>query len=490
MQLNFYENIYSTLSRNPEQVLIVWPDMEVADAKKVVHSRRYSGRDILNKVSAYRSVFEKKNIRRGEEVLLAMPVSFELICALLAVMAHGAIPVLPAAGSGPVDLFRLIRKRPVKALLTAMRLNILPSLLLAALRIKQYTFQPEEHQAAPLIGEWEPGVLVEAEQPALISHSSGSTGNAKAIYRSHRILLAQHQALKDTFSPFPEQRDFPLFPNILLHNLSIGVRSVLPALSGFDILRTVPSRLLAQLEAEHIHTLTGNVYYFQKILTYLQEQPRIYRKVRALGIGGSPVPEPLLSGLKNYFAEATIYVIYGSTEAEPMAVRKLEGGSPDPAAGYAVGRFIPSLQWRIRPLGKTAVNGVQHTVGEIEVKGPHVVTQEKEGWLKTGDFGYVNEQAELFLTGRNGNEGMHAGLQHYQLEHFLLHMEGVERAAAISGIKGFDVYLQGREIDMKKVSARLKEVFPEEVIGTLQLREHIPVDARHHSKVLYTKLRR
>lgn len=490
MQLNFYHNIYNTLCQRPEQVYIVWPDMEVADAKKVVHSRRYSGRDILNKVSAYRSVFEKKNIRRGEEVLLAMSVSFELVCALLAVIAHGAIPVLPAAGSGPLGLFRLIRKRPVKAVLTAKQLSILPSLLLAALRIKQLVIHPEDPQAAPFTVAWEQGVLVEEDQPALISHSSGSTGSAKAIFRSHRILLAQHRALKETFPPFPEQRDFPLFPNILLHNLSVGVRSILPALSGFDIRRTVPSCLLAQLEAEHIHTLTGNVYYFQKILAYLQGQAMTFREVKAVGIGGSPVPEPLLRGLKNYFVEATMYVIYGSTEAEPMAVRKLEGGSPDPAAGYAVGRFIPSLQWRIRPLGKTAINGVRHTVGEIEVKGLHVVPQEKEGWLKTGDFGYVNERAELFLTGRKGNERMHAGIQHYQLEHFLLHMEGVERAAAISGTEGFDLYVQGSAIDVKKVSARLKEAFPEEVIGTLQLREHIPVDARHHSKVLYTKLRR
>lgn len=397
MQLNFYENIDTTLSRNPEQVYIVLPEAEGAVAKSAAPARRYSGRDILDKVSAHRSLFKKRKIRKGEEVLLAMSVSIDLICALLAVMAHGAVPVLPPAGARTADLFQLIRKRPVKAMLTIHKLKVLPSLLLAVLRIKQLASHSANQQAVVSADTWEPAVLVEEEQPALISHSSGSTGDAKAIFRSHRILLAQHRVLKEAFLPFPEQRDFPLFPNILLHNLSTGVRSVLPALSGFDTLRIEPSRLLAQIEAEQIHTLTGNVFYFQKILAYLELQPAALREVKAIGVGGSPVPEPLLSGLKNYFSGATIYVIYGSTEAEPMAVRKTDNPVSNPAAGYAVGRFVPSLQWRSRPLGKTVVEGVQHTIGEIEVKGPHVVVHDKDGWLKTGDFGYLLLYRDFYI---------------------------------------------------------------------------------------------
>jgi acyl-coenzyme A synthetase/AMP-(fatty) acid ligase len=320
MQLNFYENIYTSLCRNPEQVYIVWPELaqpllarqKRADAGHPEGAKRYSGKDILEGIADFRCLLEKRRVRKGEEVLLAIPVSFELICALLALMAHGAVPVLPPAGASPADMLRLLRKRPLKAMLSAKKLNLLASLLLKSLRIKPLALE----EAVQMGRGWEPAVKVNEQQAALISHSSGSTGNAKAIFRSHGILLAQHQALKETFPPFAGQHDFPLFPNILLHSLSLGIRSILPALPGFDLLQIAPSRLLEQLEAEHIHTLTGNVFYFKKLLACLQEKNAVFQDVKALGIGGSPVPEPLLFGLKNYFPQATIYVIYGTTEAQ------------------------------------------------------------------------------------------------------------------------------------------------------------------------------
>ena len=65
-------------------------------------------------------------------------------------------------------------------------------------------------------------------QPALIAHTSGSTGQPKQIVRTHAVLSAQHAVLKAVFPPWPGQQDFPLFPNVLLHNLASGAASILP----------------------------------------------------------------------------------------------------------------------------------------------------------------------------------------------------------------------------------------------------------------------
>lgn len=483
MVSNFCRNIYNTLLGEPSRVYIFWPK---AGEKEGNYS--YKGNDILNRISLYRQLLQKKGIRKGDHVLLAVAVDIELVSMLLAVMAHGAVPVLPPAGLKWTGLPAFLRKKEVKGLFAppqgpflAMLLKLLFNVSLLAL--------PENNASGKLTDakSWEPPVAVNGDQPALISHSSGSTGKSKAIIRSHRTLQAQHEALKQAFPPFPDQRDFPLFPNILLHNLSVGVCSILPCLPRFNVLEMEPEKVLRQMEKQQVHTLTGNLYYFKKLLARLQDQPRSLPAVKALGIGGSPVPEHLLHGLKKYFPEATIYAIYGSTEAEPIAIRKVVKTSYEPQRGYGVGAFHPSLQWRIRAIGKVQLPGKAFPVGEVEVKGPHVVPMDREGWLATGDFGYVNEEGQLFLTGRKGNETLHAGVQHYQLEHFLQEIAGVEAAAAIAGEEGFTVFVQGT-VAGEVLENRLKEAFPAGLIRAVHFREKLPVDSRHHSKVVYAKV--
>ena len=478
MATNFYQNIFNTLRREPSRVYIRWPL-----AGNSPEAYAFTGHNLLGRISGYRQLLRGKGIRQGERVLLAVPVNIELVCMLLAVMAHGAVPVLPPAGTKVAGLLHFLRKKEVNGLFAPPQSKIVAGFLRLFYGVKLLAWH-KPGQAE----EWEPPVLVDEEQPALVSHSSGSTAKPKTIIRSHRTLQAQHEALKQAFPPFPDQRDFPLFPNILLHNLSLGVCSILPCLPGFNVLQMEPEMVLKQMQQEQVHTLTGNVYYFKKLLDHLQEHPRRLLSVKALGIGGSPVPEYLLHACKEFFPEAGIYAIYGSTEAEPIAIRKVAKEHYDPQKGYGVGAFHPALQWRIKPIGKLQLKGKTFPVGEVEVKGPHVVPKDKEGWLATGDFGYVNEAGELFLTGRKGNESLHEGVQHYQLEHFLQEIGGVAAAAAIAGEEGFTVYVQGKGAK-EALESRLKEAFPTIRIGAVHFREELPLDPRHHAKIIYKKLR-
>jgi olefin beta-lactone synthetase len=479
MLLNFYQNIYQTLSRQPGQVYLRWP-LEGGSAAEM---RSFTGAALLQHVAAYQQLLKKHHIRIGDPILLALPVGIDLICGLLACMGSGAVPVLPPAGARPGQLLAVIRKQKIKGLLTATPLLPGQRLLLWLLGVKVLHLQ-EAAKAEKI--SWKLPVPVAEEQAALISHSSGSTGQPKAIYRSHKVLLAQHLALKAQFPPLPAQRDFPLFPNILLHNLSLGVLSILPALPAFDVRQMNPALLVAQLQQEGVHTLTGNVYYFKKLLAYLEAEALSLPGVQALGIGGSPVPEPLLRRLQARFPAADLFVIYGASEAEPIAVRKVSPQTLPPALGYAVGPFCASLEWKLLPLPQQ--EGMPFPVGEIAVRGAHVATKETGGWLHTGDFGYVNEAGVLFLTARRGNETPHGGVQHYQLEHLLLHQPGVEQAAARSGTEGFEVWVQG-SADREALRKVLESHFPTGIVLALHFREGFPMDSRHHSKILYPELR-
>ena len=476
MPLNFFATIFQTLLAHKEKELIRWPS-------EAGGSRGYTGSELLEKIAAIRTVLLARSVQPSQPVLLAVPVSIDLICALLAVQSIGAVPVLPPAKARAGGILKIIEKQKIRFVVTARS----PTLLMkAAAWVKKFSCVVILHSSKT--DQTIAIVDVPPAQPALISHSSGSTGAAKAVYRSHRILLAQHQVLKEAFPPWPDQIDFPLFPNILLHNLAIGVTSVLPAIPRFDLSKLNPATIAGQLINEGVQTLTGNVFYFRKLAAYFQEQSLLFPHVRAIGIGGSPVPETLVHALKKVFTHATVYIIYGSSEAEPIAVRKVQEGTIHPLAGYKVGTVSKHVQLMLRSTGEVAVAGKRYPVGEITIKGPHVAISAGAEAFNTGDFGYLDEHNELYLTGRRGNEKIIEGIQHYQLEQVIMEDERVERAAAIVQDDGFRVYVQG-PIPKQEIADLLKKYTDTSIIKSIRKRNRIPVDARHFSKILYKEVR-
>jgi acyl-CoA synthetase (AMP-forming)/AMP-acid ligase II len=368
--------------------------------------------------------------------------------------------------------------------------------------------------AAPAVASYDEGVdarrplaapqlrTVRPEQPALISHSSGSvSGRPTAVRRSHRVLQAQHEALRTQFPPWPGQRDFPLFPNVILHNLAVGALSIVPDLPGGRLTQLDPARIVAQLATERVETLTGNVFYFETLLAYLGQYPATFPAVRALGVGGSPVPEQLLAALRRCFPRAACHVIYGASEAEPIAVRLVAPQALDPRLGYCVGQPHASLSIRLdqpqpvwQPSAPAADLGARegqsrYQAGEVLVRGPHVA-QAAGTWLATGDFGYFDAAGQLWLTGRRGAAALVRGVGHYQLEHCLRQLPGVAQVAALARPDGsaFDVLVAGT-ISAEAVHAASAAAFGPGLLGRVSHRERLPVDARHLSKIRYDLLR-
>ncbi|TGD79885.1 AMP-binding protein [Hymenobacter wooponensis] len=482
MSANFYELIHHTLTTHPaEQVWVQWPALPGQQAPAAD-----TGRSLLGRIGAMSVRLGSHGVQPGQRVLLVLPVGPALLSGLLGLLAVGAVPVLPPAGSTPSSLRLLAKQQGIGVALVS---DAVPAWarLLARLRGLRLVISPAASSAA--ISPLRPQP-VPANQPALVSYSSGSTGGApKTVVRTHAVLTAQHLTLKAAFPPLPGQHDFPLFPNVLLHNLAAGVTSVLPAVPALDVRQLEAATVVEQLRTGPVHTLTGNVFYFRRLLEHLTQHPTVFPEVVALGIGGSPVPEVLLAALQPYFPAAQRIIIYGSSEAEPLAIREAAASpAPPPAAGYCVGHLRPELTWELRPLGQVrtpAGNWVQ--VGELAVRGPHVAVAEAE-WFLTGDFGYLDAEQRLILTGRKGNEIIVAGVQHYQLEHALSTVPGVARVAARPTANGFTVYVQGTAALEPALWTVLGQCFPSDLPVSLLFRAELPVDRRHHSKILYAEL--
>ena len=506
---NYYARIHAALLAHPGAETLVWPGVIALDSPA-----RYVAADVLAQVSRARRYLRAQGVQPGQRVLVAVPVGPALVAALLALLALGAVAVLPPAGMSWLTRLRLPGQAGATAAVVVARPRLARRWLARRLGLRLLTVPAdvapahlEDTDAAPARfarPTWTPAA-VPPDQPALISHSSGSTtGRPKPIVRTHAVLAAQHAALRAAFPPWAGQRDLPLFPNILLHNLALpeGVSSILPAvpwryLPGFD-----PARVAAQLVQERIETLTGNVTYFRRLLPALRALPAgALAAVRAVGVGGSPVPEKLAQALRTTFAGADVFIIYGSSEAEPIAVRRLSAVAADPRRGYCVGRPAAGIELALAPAQFVLAlpDGQSQLVGEVRVRGPHVaqpvgaaVGAAGGAWLATGDFGYLHpDTGELWLTARRGNTGPVGGCQHYQLEHVAQHVPGVGRVAARAAPAGFSVLVEGTDPGLvPAVTGALTDAFPA-LRGQLrvQLVARLPVDGRHHAKIRYDQLR-
>src|SRR5262249_12167423 len=154
----------------------------------------------------------------------------------------------------------------------------------------------------------------------------------------------------------------------------------------------------------------------------------------------APVPRWLCRDVLRAFPNAESFVVYGSTEAEPMAFAPMREVIESPGEGYLVGKPIPQLNLRVA--GET---------GEIFVTGPHVIRRyldnehanrttkikDSDGriWHRTGDQGLFDESGRVWITGRISDQ-VHVeerSYPNYVLEQRLEEIPGVARAAVLRG---------------------------------------------------------
>lgn len=100
---------------------------------------------------------------------------------------------------------------------------------------------------------------------------------------------------------------------------------------------------------------------------------------------------------------------YGLTEASPVVLM----ASPSTKNFSSSGYLMPDTEGKIVRLDDTKMLGVgPNVVGELWTRGPHVMkgyhnnekatreTITPDGWLKTGDIGYYDENHEFYITDR------------------------------------------------------------------------------------------
>ena len=468
------------------------------------------------------SRLKQLGLQRGDAVLVFVPMSIELYVALIALFRLGLVGVFLDPSAGKAHIERCLNLYPPRGFIGTPKAHLLrltcPALRRIPIQCVTRGWMPGAHSLELRDRLQPPDAIapVSGETPALITFTSGSTGQPKAAVRTHSLLLEQHRVLQRSLGFDAQDVVLSTLPVFVLSHLGCGVTSLLPRADLRRVGSINPKPVLEQIEAHQATAIEASPAFLECLLQASQPM----RSIRRVFTGGAPVFPHLLKDFHELAPCARLIAVYGSTEAEPIAEIAYDEMSQKDlqamrsGAGLLAGEPIEDIALRILPerwgspiepltQGEFAASCLPSgDFGEIVVSGAHVLQGYLHGqgdaetkfkvdgmtWHRTGDAGYLDEQGRLWLLGRCAAriQDQHGVIYPFAVECALCEDPRVRRSALVRHRGARVLVLESKganTTDAQELEAQLGWAHLDEVVF-----EKIPVDKRHNAKVDYPAL--
>lgn len=246
---------------------------------------------------------------------------------------------------------------------------------------------------------------------AALFYTGGTTGRSKGVMLSHANLMTSALGCAAAgFWATPGGRYLHSAPMFHLADLCLWAAHSLVGSTHVIVPGFEAGRVLGTIE-EHAVT---DVFLVPTMIQMLIDHPDFARRdlssVRRLCYGASPISPEVLDRTLKLLPGAELAQAYGMTELSPVAT--LLGPEEHRAATprrYSAGRAAPHSEVRVvDPSGNELPTG---EIGEIASRGGHVMlgywnqpdataVAIRDGWMHTGDAGYLDEDGYLFVVDR------------------------------------------------------------------------------------------
>ncbi|APC97654.1 long-chain-fatty-acid--CoA ligase [Francisella frigiditurris] len=351
-------------------------------------------------------------------------------------------------------------------------------------------------------------ITISPDDMVALQYSSGTTGTPKGTILLHRNIVAnvyQIKAWTDGFdvdvskqiviNALPIYHIFSLTANLFLFYFSGALQILIPNPKNI-------SSLVSEMRKYNFSTIFGvNTLY----IALLNNKKFIKSKFPnfQLSISGGM---PTMKSIADKWKEVTGVSIregYGLSEMSPVvSVNTLDNDAP---FNGSVGFPLPNTDVSIRDTDGNDLS--QGEVGEIWVTGPQKspgfwclpkINKEHftdDGWLKTGDVGYIDEEGRLVISGRIKHMIIVSGFNVFpkEIELALLDKEEIEEAAVIGAPSSetgempvaFIVLKEGQKITSKEIQAYctsklahykipkkviFKDTLPKDTVGKISIK--------------------
>ncbi len=282
------------------------------------------------------------------------------------------------------------------------------------------------------------------EDLALLQYTGGTTGSPKGVMLTHRNLISNATMCdawlyKSTRGEETIMGIIPLFhvyglTTVLILSVMQGNKMVL--LPKFD-----PEQALKTINKQKPTLFPGAPTLYIGLLNHPDIQKYDLSSIEACLSGSAPLPTEVQEKFER-ITGGKLVEGYGLTETSPVSHSNLVWG--DRTKG-SIGMPYPDTDCEIFLPGTTdpVPNG---QIGEIAIKGPQVMkgywnrpdataATIVDGWLLTGDLGYMNDEGQFFIVDRKKDMIIAGGFNIYprEIEEVLYEHEAIQECV-VAGI--------------------------------------------------------
>lgn len=300
----------------------------------------------------------------------------------------------------------------------------------------------------------------ELQGVALIMCTSGTTGKPKGAMITESSLKENVLSIADYFAL--TQEDTILIARPLYHCAVLTGEFLISLYLGVNICfcdeKYNPSNIIELCRKFSVTVLCGTPTLFRQI-SLLSKRAKTNPQLHVIALSGECLTKEIASQIRETFPKTTIYHVYGLTEASPR-VTYLPPSKFD-SIPEAVG--VPLNNTQIRIVAPESFSDLPlQTHGLVLVNSSSLmkgyyrdIKRTKKallnGWLNTGDIGYIDENGFLFILSRADDMIIKAGMNIYPKE--------IETAISIlpeiAGVVAYGVKVQtGQEIAVNVVLAK------------------------------------
>jgi len=243
----------------------------------------------------------------------------------------------------------------------------------------------------------------EADDPAHIVFTSGTTGRPKGVAHSFNTMWAATRAFSDIYRLGPG--DPVIIPHFLTHLAGSAYAIWMPVATGGTVVMqdTTGMDLLLDLVARHRITLMfGAPMYIIGMIEAQRSRPRDLSSLRCLNTGSAPVPPPLVAQAREVL-KARLDSNFGMTEIGAITLTRET--DPEGWAGQSDGSPVDWMEIRIdtqpgERLGRLLVRGASLCLGYVSDAAAFEACLDADGFFDTGDTARDDGRGGIRITGR------------------------------------------------------------------------------------------
>ncbi|KAJ7576812.1 hypothetical protein C8J56DRAFT_971681 [Mycena floridula] len=532
-----YKNLWPSI-----RVFFLWAFQLHSNRTCVVYEdQRYTFAEIVDLSVKAASVFRTRyGISKGDRVAICSRNYPEYIVAFWAIHLLGGVSVLVNAWLPADPLFKCIVLTECKlVILDSQRADLLEPMtdkLRKAAGSRGFLVFPGEdgkgrwkgmelwksvvpnHQVnkAKFLAE-DPNCL--PEDDATIFFTSGTTGTPKGVLGTHRMfltnvpncfiagpraILRRGEELPEPPKPNDPEKGF-LISVPLFHVTGLTSHLMIATMNGMKailIRKWVPEEVAKLIKAEGVTAAGGVPSMVVDIVEHLTNHP-----LETFAFGGAPAPKTLTTNTTAKIPTATLSQGYGLTETNSVVVSI--AGEDYLTRPTVCGRatFVNDIVI----MNDQGVSVAPGEVGEVWMRGPNIMKGyvrdqaatdkviTKDGFFKSGDLGYLDEEGYLYIKDRLKDIIIRGGenIDSVSVENALYADDAVLEAAAVAVpderlgelVAAVVSVKRGKKVNEKSLIRTAAKTLPKHAVPVLVLVQNTPLEHTPSGKVIKQILR-